>query len=40
MGEFYVTAAHTDRDVEITLGVIEEVLREMKSENALGDVKA
>jgi glutamate-1-semialdehyde 2,1-aminomutase len=36
MGEFYVTAAHSDRDVEITLEVIEEVLREMKSENALG----
>jgi hypothetical protein len=37
MGEFYVTAAHTDKDVEITLETIEEVLREMKSDNALGD---
>jgi glutamate-1-semialdehyde 2,1-aminomutase len=36
MGEFYVTAAHTDEDVDITLGVIEEVLKEMKGENALG----
>jgi glutamate-1-semialdehyde 2,1-aminomutase len=36
MGEFYVTAAHSDKDVEITLEVIEEVLREMKSDNALG----
>jgi glutamate-1-semialdehyde 2,1-aminomutase len=36
MGEFYVTAAHSDKDVEITLDVIEEVLREMKSDNALG----
>ncbi|UCF97192.1 MAG: glutamate-1-semialdehyde 2,1-aminomutase [Spirochaetaceae bacterium] len=36
MGEFYVTAAHTDKDVEITLGVIEEVLREMRDQNALG----
>ena len=35
MGEFYVTAAHTDEDVDITLGVIEEVLKEMKGENAL-----
>jgi glutamate-1-semialdehyde 2,1-aminomutase len=39
MGEFYVTAAHTDKDVEVTLVAIEEVLREMKSENALGDGK-
>ena len=30
MGEFYVTAAHTDEDVEATLGAIEEVLKEMK----------
>ena len=36
MGEFYVTAAHTDEDVDITLGVIEEVLKEMKGENSLG----
>jgi len=37
MGEFYVTAAHTDKDVQTTLEVIEEVLREMKSDNALDD---
>ncbi len=36
MGEFHVSAAHTDEDVDITLGVIEEVLKEMKEENALG----
>ena len=36
MGEFYVTAAHTDEDVAVTLGVIEEVLKEMKEENTLG----
>jgi glutamate-1-semialdehyde aminotransferase len=36
-GKFYVTAAHTDQDVVTTLGVIEEVLKEMKAENALGD---
>ncbi len=36
MGEFYITAAHTDEDVDITLGVIEEVLKEMREENALG----
>jgi glutamate-1-semialdehyde 2,1-aminomutase len=36
MGEFYVTAAHTDEDVSTTLGAVEEVLREMKAANALG----
>ena len=30
MGEFYVTAAHTDEDVQVTLVAIEEVLKEMK----------
>jgi glutamate-1-semialdehyde 2,1-aminomutase len=39
MGEFYLSAAHTDKDVEATIGVIEEVLKEMKSENAFGDEK-
>ena len=37
MGEFYVTAAHTDKDAEITLEVIAEVLKEMKSDYVLGD---
>lgn len=36
MGEFYVTAAHTDADVDQTLAAIEDVLREMKADNALG----
>ena len=35
MGEFYVTAAHTDEDVDTTLDVIEGVLKEMKEEKAL-----
>lgn len=36
MGEFYVSAAHTDDDVNKTLEAIEVVLREMKADNALG----
>jgi glutamate-1-semialdehyde 2,1-aminomutase len=35
MGEFYVTAAHTDKDVDATLEVIAGVLKEMKEERAL-----
>jgi glutamate-1-semialdehyde 2,1-aminomutase len=36
MGEFYVTAAHTDEDVTTALDAIGEVLREMKADGALG----
>jgi glutamate-1-semialdehyde 2,1-aminomutase len=34
LGEFYVTAAHTETDVESALGAVDEVLREMKKQNA------
>ncbi len=36
LGEFYVTAAHTDADIDRTLEAIDEVLREMKQQRIFG----
>lgn len=35
MGEFYVTAAHSEQDIDKTITAVEEVLTEMKEEDAL-----
>jgi glutamate-1-semialdehyde 2,1-aminomutase len=34
-GEIYISAAHSDEDIDKTLEAVEDVIREMKMENLL-----